>query len=120
MGAGLSRPRNEIRNRMKYQVLQLTAKTCPDFSKKIFTSLKGLSYYGLSPVLSEYQVEDTGTIEWGNRNPKDICEELFSIYNFRKPEGFYGHSMSVSDIIFFPETGEYYYCDLTGFELIRF
>lgn len=47
----------------------------------------------------------------------EICETLFTIFNFRKPEDFKGHSLSVSDVIELTRNGrtKFYYCDTYGF-----
>lgn len=36
-------------------------------------------------------------------------------FNLAHPADFIGHSMSVSDIICYPELNEYYFCDSFGF-----
>ena len=47
----------------------------------------------------------------------ELCETLFTIFNFRKPEDFRGHSMSVSDVVELTRNGrtKFYYCDTYGF-----
>lgn len=50
----------------------------------------------------------------------DLINYLWEVFNERHPEGFRGHSMSVSDIVFVKdiETNEkkYYYCDNFGWK----
>ena len=46
-------------------------------------------------------------------NPYKTLGYLFFVFNQEIPEGFAGHSMSVSDIVFLG--GKYYYCNDIGF-----
>lgn len=59
-----------------------------------------------------YEAEYTG----GETETNDILEDLFTIFNISKPEGFKGRSLSVSDIVVVD--GVPYYCDIFGFEKI--
>lgn len=64
-----------------------------------------------------YKVEWSGTEE--ARDDYDLLNYLFEKFNLNHPEGFMGHSMSVSDIIkLCAEDGEvkYYYCDSFGWK----
>lgn len=46
---------------------------------------------------------------------KTSLEELFEMFNLNHPSDYEGRSMSVSDLIYFPETDELYYVDTFGF-----
>ncbi len=54
----------------------------------------------------------------------DSLEEIFEFFNLERPEGFTGHSLSVSDIVAVRdlEAGKsiYYYCDDIGFKEVPF
>lgn len=56
------------------------------------------------------------------RDDMDLLNYLWEVFNERHPEGFRGHSMSVSDLVLVKdiETNEkkYYYCDSFGWEKI--
>lgn len=50
-------------------------------------------------------------------------EQVFVICNCKHPEGYHGHSLSVSDVVGFQyDTGEekFFFCDLWGFPEIAF
>ena len=68
---------------------------------------------------SKYFTADSGTIE--AETPQAACEKLFCIYNFDRPVGYTGRSMSVSDIINLwdneqdPPVKTAWFCDSIGF-----
>lgn len=43
-------------------------------------------------------------------------EEAFEIFNIHRPRNFKGHSLSVSDILIYPEQQKALYCDSIGFK----
>lgn len=43
-------------------------------------------------------------------------EEAFEIFNIHRPRDFKGHSLSVSDILIYPEQQKVLYCDSIGFK----
>lgn len=51
-------------------------------------------------------------------------EDVFCAFNFGRPEGFKGHSLSVSDVIEVIESDEvepgFYFCDSIGFKQVEF
>ncbi len=49
----------------------------------------------------------------------DVLERLFEIFNLERPDNFKGHSMSVSDIVEFPEKQSAYFCDRFGWKKIE-
>lgn len=99
---------------MKYQILQLD-RNCVDYRSKIFSSLRMLKSLGLSISLADYNVAYTGVYTGTYVAERFINEEIFQKFNLAHPSDFTGHSMSVSDIIYYPDSGNYYFCDSFGF-----
>lgn len=73
--------------------------------------------------LHRYVTEDFGTVE--AKTPLIACEKLYGKYNVgQKPEGFFGRSMSVSDIVELwnnetdPPEHTVWYCDSFSFKQI--
>ena len=64
-------------------------------------------------TLDDYEVIYEGNIitSLENVNINEILENLFMKFNTMRPEGYKGHSLSVSDII--EIDGSNYYCDNT-------
>ena len=60
--------------------------------------------------LDDYKVAYEGELEYPEM--PNALEELFEIFNIRRPEDFKGRSMSVSDIV--EVDGKNYYCDAAG------
>ena len=60
--------------------------------------------------LNDYKVVYEGELEYPEM--PNALEELFEIFNIRRPEDFKGRSMSVSDIV--EVDGKNYYCDAAG------
>ena len=60
--------------------------------------------------LDDYEVVYEGELDYPEM--PDALEELFDIFNIRRPNDFEGHSMSVSDIV--EVDGKNYYCDAAG------
>lgn len=50
-------------------------------------------------------------------NYMDVLEDLFEIFNYKRPKDFTGRSLSVSDIIKLDD--KYYYCDDFGWQLLN-
>lgn len=52
----------------------------------------------------------------------EICEDLFYIFNKRRPRNFTGHALSMSDIIELTRPGrsKFYYCDMCGFQRLPY
>ena len=60
--------------------------------------------------LDDYEVVYEGELYYPEM--PNALEELFEIFNIRRPEDFKGRSMSVSDIV--EVDGKNYYCDAAG------
>lgn len=80
------------------------------FWRYSFAQTHGFDFKEYNEVYSSsIEAEDNSHVE-------DICEELFYIFNEERPSDFFGHSLSVSDIV--EIDGRYYYCDSFGFKEI--
>ena len=90
---------------MNYKIYQVDPHNCDyafewwDWAKEKFNFNK------------DYSLVYEGEIEV-DENVNNTLEELFEIFNIRRPEDFKGHSLSVSDIV--EIYGKYYYCDSHG------
>lgn len=60
--------------------------------------------------LDDYEVVYEGKLDY--LEMPNALEELFDIFNVKRPNDFKGHSMSVSDIV--EVDGKNYYCDAAG------
>jgi len=100
-----------------YQIFQV------DDSKEnaryiLFSGLEMVKHLGLTITRDKYQKVYEGEIE-ESENIYETLEQIFTKFNIgKKPEGYQGHSLSVSDIIAID--GKFYYCDDYGFEEIEF
>ena len=65
--------------------------------------------------LKDYEVTYEGELDYPE--VPNALEELFEIFNIRRPEDFEGRSTSVSDIV--EVDGENYYCDATGWVKLK-
>ena len=65
--------------------------------------------------LKDYEVVYEGELECSEI--LEALEELFEIFNIRRPNDFKGRSMSVSDIV--EVDGENYYCDAFGWVKLK-
>ena len=94
---------------VKYRVLQITADGS-DAHFIRFSPTDELRESGLADrlVLSMY----SPVYEGETARTSDWLDTLFARFQGRKPEGYTGHSLSVSDII--EADGRYYYCDSFG------
>ena len=71
-------------------------------------SISRLERMGLSVNLNDYKVVFKGTME------VDDAEDVYMRLQFTKPQGYKGHSLSVSDIVLMD--GKYLFCDSFGFK----
>lgn len=55
-----------------------------------------------------------------NQKDEQVLDELFIMFNKNKPADFYGHSLSVSDVVEIVRNGKskFYYCDRLGWQSI--
>ena len=96
-----------------YEILQL--KSGPEVHQYRFLSLDQLSGYGLKVDSENYCCVYSGSLKPG-MDP----ETLYFLFNMQRPEDFYGHSMSVSDVVVLHKSGasEAWYCDRAGFRML--
>ena len=62
----------------------------------------------------DYKVVYEGDIVPNEDGPIATLDDIFTIFNIRRPEDFKGHSLSVSDLV--ELDGVCYYCDSCGWE----
>ena len=89
------------------QVTILQLKKTEENMYKMFFSLRSLKNRGLEVNVDDYREVWSG--EMDVEDPEDVFMKL----QFTKPEGYKGHSLSVSDIV--KMDGELYYCDSYSF-----
>ena len=65
--------------------------------------------------LNDYEVVYEGELDCPEM--PNALEELFEIFNNKRPEDFKGRSMSISDIV--EIDGKNYYCDFVGWEELK-
>ena len=92
-------------------VLQLNAQS-ENARYKMFASIDLLKKMGLEINLGEYN------IVWSGDMDIEDAEDVYVKLQGRKPEGYKGHSLSVSDIVIID--GTTFYCDDYGFVDITF
>ena len=96
---------------MKYTILQLNTHN-PDVVKggKLFIPWRLLNQHSKFDI-SQYKKVYEGEVQ----EEKDILctlESIFEKFNLHHPSDFYGHSLSVSDVVVLD--GVSYYCDSYG------
>ena len=65
--------------------------------------------------LKDYEVVYEGELDY--LEMPDALEELFKIFNIKRPKDFEGRSMSISDIV--EVDGKNYYCDDIGWKELK-
>ena len=65
--------------------------------------------------LDDYEVVYEGELDYSEM--PNALEELFDMFNIRRPEDFKGRSMAVSDIV--EVDGDNYYCDAVGWVKLK-
>ena len=94
---------------MKYKIKQIT---------DVENCAYAFRHYNLVKVkinLKDYEVVHEGELDY--KEIPDALEELFEIFNVRRPNDFKCRSMSVSDIV--EVDGENYYCDAVGWVKLK-
>ena len=89
------------------EVKILQIKESAETHYKMFTPLKRLERLGLQFNPNDYKVVFSGEMDVDN------AEDVYMRLQFTKPEGYKGHSLSVSDIVVMD--GKYLFCDSFGF-----
>lgn len=80
------------------------------------------AFRGYNPNLfnftQDYECRYEGDLEVEDKTNAEVCEEVFYLFNMRRPEGFTGHSLSISDVVELEINDHplYYYCNTFGFQ----
>ncbi len=87
----------------------------PISNPNIFQDSNVVEKINLKDYVPVYTGESDIQIDW------KLLDELFNKFNVNHPEGFAGHSMSVSDIVVIEDKDEkfYWYCDSFGWEFLN-
>lgn len=94
----------------KYRIYQLSDK------KHLFDPLRW--WKGDKPEIGMYDLKYEGSVEKEEGvTVYGVLEHIYHVFNVSKPEGFRGHSLSVSDVV--ELEGKYYFCDSIGFTEIN-
>ena len=94
---------------MKYKIKQIKdVENCAYAFKR---------YEGAKNVLdlNDYEVVYEGELDYPEM--PNALEELFEIFNVRRPKDFERRSMSISDVV--EIDGKNYYCDFVGWEELK-
>ena len=65
--------------------------------------------------LNDYEVVYEGELDYPEM--PNALEELFEIFNVRRPKDFEGRGMTISDVV--EIDGKNYYCDFVGWEELK-
>lgn len=87
-----------------------------------FASYNFLEKMGVTPTLDRYQEVYRGTLtELEDARSDSILEKLYEKFNFRIPEDFRGHRLSVSDVVELNLDSEktFYFVDSIGFRKLK-
>ena len=122
-GASLKEHLDSQRRTQKFRVYQLDFKGIETHSFA-FRSMEAMRRAGYEqPPADSYQVVYDGELI----HPKDwqesvVLERIFRDCNDDLPEGYQGHSLSMSDIVelYDGDNRDFFYCDEAGFTLVRF
>lgn len=87
-------------------ILQINDKV-ENAHNKMFFSLAMLERLGLQFNKNDYKVVFKGMMQ------VDDAEDVYMRLQFTKPEGYKGHSLSISDVVYID--GKYLFCDSFGF-----
>ncbi|MBQ8709367.1 MAG: hypothetical protein IJ550_02130 [Bacteroidaceae bacterium] len=101
---------------MKYTIYQVKD-DAPNARYITFSGLDFVREMGIALTADLYNKVYSGEVE-AAESVEATLENLFTKFNIgRKPEGFKGHSLSVSDVI--ELEGKFYYVDSYGFSEIE-
>lgn len=84
----------------------------------MFSSLSMVKHLELQVKLGNYELVYSGEVEDAGQQNNAVLEDIYMQLQGRKPEGYKGHSLSVSDIVLYK--GRYYYVDDFGYEQLDF
>ena len=90
------------------EIYQIDCKKGENAHYKLFTSMRMLQSMGLQFSKNDYKVVYSGQMD-----VEDV-EDVYMRLQFVKPNGYKGHSLSVSDVVFMD--GKALFCDSYGFK----
>lgn len=97
-----------------YAILQLRhiEETIPER----FASRLSLERMGKEPVFDHYEIVYLAPLE-PFKDQNLMLEEIYTKFNIQRPEDFYGHSLSISDVVALKQKGKisWHYVDSVGF-----
>lgn len=98
---------------IKYRILQIKDIAGTDYAFR--------GYHPEKFNIEDYEIRYEGEFAETGYSDIKICDIIFHVFNVRRPEGFTGHSLSVSDLIHIESDGtcRLYYCDIVGWTLIK-
>ena len=101
----------------KFKVFQISdsAKNARNYT---FTGLDMLQHLNLKVERANYKQVYDGEIAVLCNDTNAVLETIYAKLQGSKPEGYTGHSLSVSDLVLMD--GKYYFCDDFGFAQINF
>ena len=102
---------------MVHKITVWQLKDSDDLHYYRFSRLSLLEKMGLKVELKNYKSVYTDVRDIPSDDNCGFLEGLYSEFQGVKPNGYKGHSLSVSDIIQVDET--YYYCDSFGFKKLN-
>lgn len=95
---------------MDYSIYQLKREFMRDFGFMSFEDAERHNGVGSVKIDNYNKV-----YEFDLQSEKEIrLDDIFEIFNISRPDDFYGHSLSVSDVVGYK--GEYWYCDSFGWK----
>lgn len=94
----------------RYEIYQIS-KDCPDRHYIVFESLESLAHFGYTFDSKNYIKVYEGILEVGV-----TLDDLFEVFNIRRPSDFKGHSLSVSDVVVLKidDVRRAFFCDSFG------
>lgn len=98
-----------------FAILQLNDEASPAYEH--FAPLHSLQRMGCQPNATHYDTVYVAPLK-PFQNVFEMLEQLFARFNLDRPEDFYGHSLSVSDVVGIHKDGiiSFYYVDRVGFK----
>lgn len=109
---------------MKYTYTFDQLRETDDNIPRLFMNMEATVEHFKAVDLSLYYTADNGVVE--APDPQTACEFLFRLYNAdKRPEGYTGRSMSVSDVVNLwdnsvdPPKKSTWFCDSIGFKLLQ-
>lgn len=78
----------------------------------MFSSMRIIKRMNLPLSIDIYKKVYEGEIESEGKSINSVLEDIYNIFNVRRPEDFKGHSLSTSDVVLL--NGRYYFCDSFG------